>query len=360
MIKKIDQYLLKYFFLSLLTVTAAIGLTIVVINMVEELRDFIDHDVPVRSILEYYVYFAGWVLKSFVPMFVLLALLFSVSILARRREILAMNTSGLSLFRLTAPLAVVALAIVAAHFYYNEYVYPPANQKRLELKKFTIEKRSRTSLTHVSNVRRQISPGHFYTMASFDVDRRSGRDFKLYKTVGNRLVEFTTADRIVYDSYVWQAFNGIRRTFTDSAKGGFTSFDSLIIVAIRDEPEDLAKRIGKPEDMSRDELRNYIDLMKRTGGPYLRESVDLEIKYAFPLASFIVVLISIPFASRARHGGVAISFAAGALTALIYFVLFRIAQSSGYNGKIPVVLAAWGVNGLFFITGLILMFKARK
>jgi lipopolysaccharide export system permease protein len=360
MIRKLDQYLLKYFIFSLLTVTVAIGLTIVVINMVQELRDFIDHNVPLLSILEYYVYYAGWVLKSFVPMFVLLSLLFSVSILARRHEILAMKASGFSLYRLTLPFALVTLVIVLAHFYYNEYVFPPANQKRLELKQFTIKKRSRTSVTKVRDVRRQISPGYFYTMANFDVDRRTGSDFKLYKTSANRLEEFITAERVVYDLYTWQLYNGIKRIFTSDGQDEFTRFDSLIIVDIRDEPDDLARRIGKPEDMSLDELRNYIDLMKRTGGPYVRESVDLEIKYAFPVTSFIVVLISIPFASNPRRGGIAVSFAAGALIALAYFVLFRISQSSGYNDKIPVYVAAWGVNVLFFIVGVVLMIRARK
>jgi lipopolysaccharide export LptBFGC system permease protein LptF len=65
-------------------VIVAIGLTIISINMVEQLRDFIDHQVPFKEVLEYYAYFGGWVLKSFFPVFVLLATLFSVSILARR------------------------------------------------------------------------------------------------------------------------------------------------------------------------------------------------------------------------------------------------------------------------------------
>ena len=63
MIKKLDRYLLSQFFVSLFVVTIAIGLIIMVINMVGELRDFIDNDVPFLSILEYYVYFGGWVIK---------------------------------------------------------------------------------------------------------------------------------------------------------------------------------------------------------------------------------------------------------------------------------------------------------
>ena len=360
MIKKIDIYLLKYFFASLMVVILAIGLTIVIINMVEELRDFIDHEVPFFRVLEYYLYFAGWVVKSFIPMFVMLATLFSISILARRQEILAMKASGLSLYRISLPIIVVALIISVGHFYYNEYIFPPANEKRVEMKQFTIEKRSRAAHRRVRDIYRQISPGSFYTMGSFDVDRMIGDDFKLYRTEANELQEIVTAEQIIYRDYLWQAVNGMKRTFEHGEKKVFAEFDTLIVEDIGEKPEDLAKKIGKPEDMGIEELRHYIDLMKRTGGPYLREEVDLQIKYAYPAASLIVVLICVPFASNPKRGGIAISFAVGTLVALIYFVTFRVLQSAGANGKIPVLLAAWGVNGVFLLIGLIAMLRTRK
>lgn len=358
--KKLDLYLLRHFFLALLSVTVAIGLTIVVINMVEELRDFIDHEVSMIQVLEYYTYFAGWVLKSFTPMFVLLATLFSVSILTRKHEILAMKASGRSLYRLTLPFAIVALLIAMGHFYYNEYIFPPANQRKLELKNFTIEKKSRSVHTKVRNVRRQVSPECIYTIGNFDTERLSGNDFRYYKTGQNRYEEVIFADKIIYRDYLWQAIDGVKRTFPDGSNTEFEKFDTLIVGDIKDKPSDLAQRLGKPEDMGIEELKYYIQLMKRTGGPYTRESVDLELKYAFPFSSFIVVLICVPFASNTRRSGIAISLATGAMIALIYFVLFRMMQSAGYNAKIPVELAAWGVNGLFFVIGLFLMWRAPK
>jgi len=360
MIKRIDLYLMRHFFQSLVVVAAAVGLTIIVINMVEELRDFIDNKVPMLSILEYYLYFGCWVIKTFAPMFVMLATLFSISILARKLEILAMKASGISLYRLALPFIVVSLIISAGHFYYSEYVFPSVNRKRVEIKEFTIEKRSRRAFTTVRNVYRQISPGYFYTVAKFHIERGEGNDFKLYETEGNELRRIITAKRLVFDNHVWQARDGIVRYFSDSAAESFVSFDSLLLWDIQDNPQDFSRLIGKPEDMGLEELRRYIDVMKRTGGPYIREQIDLKMKYAYPLTSFIVVLICIPFASNPRRGGTAVSFATGALIALVYFVLFRITQSAGYNEKIPQDLAVWGVNGLFFVLGIVLMIKAKK
>jgi len=359
MIKRIDRYLLTYFFAALLVVVAAIGLTIIAINAVEELRDFVDHQVPLMQILEYYAYFGGWVVKSFFPMFVLLAVLFSISILARRQEILAMKATGLSLYRLTAPLLVTSMVLAGGHFYYSEYVYPPANKKRLEIKEFTIEKKSKLALDRAHNIYRQISKGYFYTIGSFNVQRGEGTDLKVYRAQSNRLAEIITAAQISYVNHKWIARDGVVRMF-DSAGESFRKFDALDLPDIEEIPDDFSRRIGKPEDMGYVELARYIELMKRTGGPHLRESIDLEIKLAFPLSSCIVVLICIPFASNPRRGGIAVSFALGTVVSLVYFVMFRTLQSAGYNEKVPQELAVWGVNGLFLLVGLISVWKARK
>lgn len=343
-----------------MVVTISIGATIVVINLVEKIRYFIDNQVPMSMILQYYFFFSGWVIKAFFPVFIMLATLFTVSFLARKNEILAMKASGLSLYRITAPILIVVFLLSVGHFVYNEYIYPPGNKKRLEIKEFDIKKRSKRKYEQLANVYRQISPGYFYTIAMFNVPKSEGHDIKIYQTENNHLRKLTTANTLLYEDNQWLLLNGIERKFSDTSRESYVVFDTLPIPDIKEKPSDLAKRIGKPEDMGLEELEEYINLMKRSGGPYYRESIDLQIKYAYPFSSFIVVLLSIPFASNPRRGGIAVSFAAGALIALIYFVLFRILQSAGYNEKLPDFIAVWGVNCLFLIIGIIALIKARK
>ncbi len=360
MIKKLDLYLLRHYLLALLVVTVAIGLTIIVVNMVEQLRDFVDHQIPLLTILQYYLFFGGWVLKSFLPMFVLLAALFSVSILARRREILAMKAAGISLYRVIAPYLIATAILAVAHFYYSEYLFPPLNQRRVEMKEFTIESRSKAALAKVRNVYRQISPGKFYTITSFDTDRGDGRDFKFYSTQNHRLVQIVTAEKVRFEDHRWLLTSGQVRDFDSTAKETFSEFDTLTFTLIKDKPGDFQSRLVKPEDMGLEELKDYIEFQKRTGAPYLRESIDLQIKYAFPLTSVIIILICVPFAANPQRSGIAVSFSVGAGISLLYFVLFKILQSAGYNEKVPELVAVWGINAVFLLIGLIVLIGARK
>ena len=359
MIKKLDRYLLRHFLVTLGVVTVSMVLMIIVINMVEELRDFIDNNVPIGTVLEYYLYYAGLAVKMFFPFFVLLATLFSVSMLARRNELLAMKASGVSLYRVTAPIFFTAILLAAGHFYYNEYIYPKFNERRLQIKVYDIERKSKEVHARV-RVLRQISPGNYYEIQQFNTERQEGVNFKLYSTEDNKLQRVVTSKRVVYVDSRWLAIDGVERNFLLPPARQFHEFDTLQIKMIDDTPHDLARHIGNPDDMSLDEITYYIDLMKRIGNPYTRESVTLKLKYSFPVTSAIIVLSCVPFAGDPRRSGVAVSIAAGTLIALFYFISFRIMQSAGYNEKVPELVAAWGINAVFLVVGVVLMITARK
>lgn len=359
MIKVVDRYLLRYFLASLIMVTLAFGLLIVAINMIEELSRFIDNDIPVGQVLMYYMYFTGWVVKSFLPVFVLLAALISIGILARRNEILAMKSSGISLYRIAAPILVFAFLLSIGHIYFNEIIYPEPNKKRVEMKEYVIRKRSRGARMATHNIYRQVNKNLFYVIAAYDIPRMEGSDVKIYRSKDNRLSELITADKIRFTSQNWILYDGVKRDFSGENES-FIVFDSLSASYIKDRPADFEIPLGKPEDMGYHELQRYIDLMKRTGGPYRRELVDLKLKLSYPFASFIVILICIPIASNPKRGGVAVSFAIGAGIALTYFVCFKVVQSLGYSGRLEPDIAAWLVNGVFLLVGLGIITIARK
>ncbi|MFH2036462.1 MAG: LptF/LptG family permease [Candidatus Zixiibacteriota bacterium] len=359
MIKTLDRYLLQYFIASLIIVGLAIGLLIVAINMVSELRSFIDHNIPISDILTYYVYFAGWVLRSFLPVFVLLASLTSIGILARRNEILAMKASGISLYRISAPILIFTFLLSIGHFYYSEFLFADANKERVEMEQFAIKGRSRRAFNTINNLQRQINQQSFYTITTYQIDKMLGEDIKIFKSKENKLAEMITAKSMEYGSSGWILYNGMQRIFTDSTDN-YTTFDSMIATMIKDKPKDFEKPLNFTEEMGYNDLSHYIDVMKRTGGKFQKELVDLKMKVSYPLSSFIVILICIPIASNPKRGGIAVSFAVGFGIALLYFVCFKVIQSLARGGSLNPDFSAWIINAVFLLAGLIIMLKAKK
>ncbi|MFQ5607209.1 MAG: LptF/LptG family permease [Candidatus Zixiibacteriota bacterium] len=360
MIKILDKYILVRFARALLVVTLAVLILIIAINMVEELKDFVDNDVPFSDIATYYIYFSGWALKSFLPVFVFLAGLFTVGSLARTNELRAIRAGGVSLYRVAAPLIISAALISAAHFYYNEYVFPPANRRLVELKEFTIEKRSRASIINRYHMYRQISDSAYYVVDKYSIPEKTGYGVKLYRRTRNRLGEFITAASMKLNRGSWTFIDGFRHVFDSSGEKTVSSFDTLPAPIIRDRPADFERRLGKPEDMGYRELKEYISLMKRTGGPYEQELVDLKVKLSFPLASVVVMVLCIPLAANRRQAGVAGPLASAAGLILVYFVAFKVTKALGAHSYIPTDLAAWSVNGAFLLVGLVMLVVSRK
>ncbi|MCH7878745.1 MAG: LptF/LptG family permease [candidate division Zixibacteria bacterium] len=354
MIKTLDLYILRKFFISLAVVSVAVTVLIIAINMVEELKDFVDNDVPAGDIAEYYLYFSGWAVKSFLPVFVFLAGLFTVGSLARNNELRAMKAGGVSLYRIAAPLIAAAVLISMAHFYYNEFIFPPANKRRVELKSFTIEKRPRSSVVNRYNLYRQVSDSVYYVIDKYNIPERIGYGIKLYRRDRNRLGEFITARSMNFKHGYWTLVDGARHVFDAAGIIEFSTFDSLTEPLIKDRPSEFERHLGKPEDMSYRELQDYITLMKRTGGPYLRELVDLKVKVTFPMTTIVVMIMCIPLAANPGRGGVAATLAVAAGLMLVYLVMFKVTKVLGANDYLPPDLAAWSVNGAFFIVGVLM------
>lgn len=359
MIKTIDRYLLTRFILSLLLALGAIMLIALVIDLVENLEEIVDNAASPVDVVRYYVYFLPWVYKITVPAAVLLAGLFSVGLLARNNEILAMKSAGMSIYRISLPILIFALCLSAANFWFNEEVLPVATTRRVEIRKGTLDKKSERRGTVLYNLSKQGEGGYIYHFEVFKPGRQEALNCLVQRFERDTLRESYRGDRMRYDRGRWIIYKGAYRSFADTAET-YVKFDSLVLDNCREKPEEFEKYRGNPEDMGYRELAGYIQMLKKTGAGYTRELVNLKTKVSFPLTSFIVIFLSIPLAANPKRSGVAISFAIASGISLVYFVSFKVTQSLGYSGKLSPDMAAWAINVIFLVVGLLVFFRSRK
>ncbi|MCP4567211.1 MAG: YjgP/YjgQ family permease [FCB group bacterium] len=359
MIKTIDRYLLTRFILSLFLAVGAIMLVALVVDLVENLEEIVDNAASTKEVIKYYIYFLPWIYKITIPAAVLLAGLFSIGLLARNNEIMAMKSAGVSLYRIAWPLLVFTFFLSLGNIYFNEEILPLATKERNRIKHGTVDpKRDRRSSV-LYNLSKQGEGGYIYHFEIFRPKRGEAKNCLVQRFENDSLRESYRGERMRYDQGFWIIYDGAKRDFTNSAET-FIQFDSLILKNCREKPEEFEKYRGKPEDMGYRELAGYIQVLKKTGATYTRETVDLKIKLSFPFTSFIVMFICIPLASNPKRSGVAMSFAIASGVSLLYFVVFKVTQSLGYSGKLPPDLAAWSINIVFFIIGLFVILRSHK
>src|SRR5438105_9070062 len=138
--RRIDRYFLKQFLLTAVFALVAFILLFVVIDMMENLDDFLDRHATPDIIARYYFYFIPEIVKLMIPVAILLAALFTTSRFTMYNELTAVKSSGVSLYRFMMPVVAVALLISLLSVYFNGWVVPLANKKKLEMGRVYFQK----------------------------------------------------------------------------------------------------------------------------------------------------------------------------------------------------------------------------
>ena len=374
----LDLYISRKFFFILIFALVAFISIFTVVDLVEKLSDYIDRQVPGLIVASFYFYFIPYILVLMFPISLLLASLFSVGQLSKYNELTAMKASGLSIYRILAPLLIISLLMSLGMMLFGEKVVPVANQRKAEIKDQYIDRMPQNLPARLSNLyfQESLEPEN----ASDEWLRKaatSGRNRRVF--IGFYDAKAMTADKISIQDYdgvfitrridanalqwregegQWRAIRGYERTFEN---GGETAvkFDTLVLSHLSFTPEVLTRVQKNPEEMSYGELQAFIREIANNGGDPQRWLVDLYLKISFPFAGFIIVLFGAPLAvGRARSSG-AVGIALTLVIAFLYFGTVKTGQTLGQNGALHPLLGAWMGNIIFFISGVIVLVRAR-
>jgi lipopolysaccharide export system permease protein len=355
----LDRYVGGKFLSAALFSVLAFLVIFVVVDVIERLDTFIDKNVPVLTVVQYYLLYAPFIVVLTLPVAMLLASLFSISSLSRHQELAAMKAAGLSLYRILLPLFVMAFLVSLFCMLFGEFLIPYTNELKGDIWKTQIKKKSPQADLIQRDVYLQGRGGLIYYVRQYDGRRQIGQDVLLQRYEDEHLVTRIDARQMVWEDSCWVFRDGLVRRFTGQDEK-LTAFQELRRPDLTERPEDFLKRRKDPEEMNYQELLRYIHHVERSGGETQRERVDLYLKIAFPFASFIIVLFGAPLASSPRRSGAAVSFGISLFICFIYYSTLRLGQALGYKGALPPALSAWLGNIVFGAAGLFVLWRARK
>lgn len=345
-IRILDQYITRKF---LTTFFFAIGLIVViaiVFDISEKIDDFLEKEAPLKAIVfDYYLNFIPYFTNLFSPLFIFISVIFFTSKMASQTEIVAILASGVSFRRLLLPYIVVALGLGTLSFYLNGWVIPRANKTRLAFENTYIKNPYELK---ARNIHRQIRPGEFIYLESYNNIDRIGHRFSYEKIVNGKLIYKLNADRIVWDSVAgeWSMERYVIRTIdgmNEKLSGG-SRLDTLL----QFHPSEFGQRLNFVETMDMNELNEYIESKKLRGAEGLQ--FDLVEKYrrtSYPFATVILTLIGVALSSRKVRGGIGLQIGLGILLSFTYIMFMQISTTFATNGNFPPLLAVWIPNIVF-------------
>ena len=356
--RTLDLYLIRRFSFCLGLAIASLLLIAVVIDLTENIDTFIDFEARPGQILLYYVYRIPYWLILTLPIAALLGSLFALTSLARQNEITAMKAAGISLHRLLAPVLFCALALSILAFFFTDRIVPDAtyhyNQISDQIKSYHRNDGSRRQ------VLLQDADGQLIYARSYDALHQRADEVSWERLVDNAPAERIVARRMQWRDNTWHLLNGRHFRFAKDGTIATSPFDTLALASLSLRPIDFTRQQKTPEEMDYAELASYVERATLNGEDATRQRVDLHLKIAFPLTSFIIIALGATLGANARRAGLANSFGLGVLLCFAYYSCVKAGQALGWNQLLDPWLGAWIANLLFAALALALFLRAHK
>jgi lipopolysaccharide export LptBFGC system permease protein LptF len=111
--------------------------------------------------------------------------------------------------------------------------------------------------------------------------------------------------------------------------------------------------------MSYVELRRYVTNLEQSGVDVSGLMVDLYRKLSFPLVSFIMAIIGIPFSFTTGKKGAFYGIGLSIVVGIIYWATFAFFDKLGGINRLSPLVAAWFPNFIFGFGGLWMMLRVK-
>jgi|AMWB02.1.fsa_nt_gi lipopolysaccharide export system permease protein len=322
------------------------------IDFLEKISKFTQAHADPLDILLFFLYKTPSIVNQVIPLAVLMSTLLTLGILSRSSEIVAMQSCGISLRKIAAPLLWIAFILSLLTFFSNEAIIPETSQRMKYIEQVVIRGKNPNTFFRLNNI--WYREANYVLQARlFIPEQKTLKGVTLWQTTDDmQPVRRLAADEGTWNGTGWTLKNAVEVDFSD---GAATAFRKLPVVAVRLNLQinDLKVWDKHADDMGFFNLRRYTEKLRRGGYDATRFLAQMHAKISFPFASLIMAFVGIPFALRGgRSSGIAVGIGLSLAIGFAYFILNAVLLSFGQTGILPPVVSAWAANFIFALSAI--------
>jgi len=331
------------FGLSLFTFTLLIARLLKLIELV------VTRGVPVLNILKLLSYIMPAFLEVTVPMAMLLAILVAFGRLSADSEMVALRSSGLSLYQLIAPVAIFALLATAATAALSLWARPWGN-RALKTALFDLA-RARAS----AGIKEQIFNDDFPGLVIYDE-----RDSTQHNTIFAR--EGAMVSNPATQAVTLRLRDGFIHT-TDGRAGTeyqthFQFYD--VNLDLRQMIEGARQRERDPKELTLAQLGRSIVAKRAAELPFIPELVEYHRKFSIPFACIVFALVAVPLGVQPVRAARSRGFTLSLVMIFAYYVLLSFGQALAEQALVSAAVGLWLPNAVFAALGAYLFERAAR
>ena len=358
----LDRYILNSMIKIFIGCILIFLMLYVIVDVFGHLDEILKQKTSIELLFIYYLNFLPFIFVQVAPFACLLGCIYTLGVLNRNNEIIAMRTSGLSIFQITKTLIILACLVSILVFLVNDKYVPRSEITKQEIKIQMQQesKRAQKNQETITNLSIYGLENRLFFINKFIASENKMEGITILEqdnlaNVRKKIV----ASSGLYKDGLWYFYECITYFFNEEGrlKGG-PSYLVEQLMDIAESPQDFLKQRQNPEFMSVRQLNDYIlKLSLSKAKAVIRNlEVDLYQRFFMPLTSLVIIFVGIPFSMimRRRTTGLS-SLGIAIMVGFLYYVVNAVFVALGKAGILTPLLATSLSHILFLSFGLYLI-----
>ncbi|HKG46845.1 MAG TPA: LptF/LptG family permease [Pyrinomonadaceae bacterium] len=353
-----DATLFRSLALSFLVCFVALAAIFNIFTLFELWRFIAVTNAGAGVVAKYLLFLLPLVTVELFPATMLISVLVTYALLARRHEAIAWWASGQSVYRLMLPGFFFALTIAFGSWVVQEYVMPGTNLKqdalRARIRGGEARATTRTGRQWLASTetRRFYSyefgeDGKLIEPAVYELDADA---VHLARVVNGKTGVWSDPTHLKVSQAETLTLNGLGVERKNEAETTFADVES---------PAVFKPTIDKPSQLSSRDLKSYLDAAKQRGMDVSTLAVALQRKYAGPFGIIIMALVGMPLAVSFGRKGTVIALCAAVVVGVAYWAVGGGFQQLGNHGLLRPSVAGWSPLVIFTAAGTYFLSRVR-
>ena len=359
------KILVRYLFINLLQpllyLLLAFTLLFIVADLMDNGEDFLRMKATAGMLVHYYSLQLPSLIIFIVPICLLLATLYSLSMLTRHSEIVAMRASGVSIYRIIRPYLLMGFICFLLTALVNEYTGPKFAYRAHQ---FLESNRVSSDAAYYQQIPySNPTTGHTWYIEKFDTrtSTMEGITLRKRRPDGSDIAKITARKGRWLDGRWWFEDGSIQRFDESNLRiGNPEEFQTREMRNLPETPEDFFGEAKDPAFQSSLELYNYIRTHRFLSPATINSfEVDFHHKLTMPFICLIATLIGIPVVAHTGRKGAL----AGIMMAIgMFFGFYAMQFTMEYLAKQMLIapwVGAWSAVIAFSLLGAGMIHRMR-